>query len=214
LLAEFASVVDGVQAGVAIQRELKALNAKLKADRRMAFRIGINLGDIIEEKDRIYGDGVNIAARLESLAEPGGLCISRTAFDQIEDKLPLGYEYLGEQIVKNMPRPIQAYKVIFEPEKFTEKLVGQISKRMREHKQPEEIVTGLPQSKKSKAGGSDKKRFRKHLMIYAGVIVFFTIINLFTWRGIVWFHWPALIWGLLQWIVWIIFSAGRSRRKS
>jgi class 3 adenylate cyclase len=214
LLAEFASVVDGVQAGVAIQRELKALNANLKAGRRMAFRIGINLGDIIEEKDRIYGDGVNIAARLESLAEPGGLCISRTAFDQIEDKLPLDYEYLGEKIVKNMTRPIHAYRVIFEAETFTKKLVGKISKRIREHKQPEDVFTGLPQSKKSKARGSDKKRFRKHLLIYAGVIVFFAIINLFTWRGIVWFHWPVLIWGLMQWIVWIIFSAGGSRGNS
>ena len=130
LLAEFASVVDGVQAAVAIQKELKALNATLVASRKMEFRIGINLGDIIEEEGRIYGDGVNIAARLEALADPGGLCISRTAHDQIEDKLPLGYEYLGEKIVKNIPKPIHAYKVIIEPEKFTKKLVGQISKRI------------------------------------------------------------------------------------
>lgn len=68
----------------------------------MQFRIGINLGDIIEEGERIYGDGVNIAARLESLADPGGICISKTAFDHIETKLPLGYEYIGEQSVKNI----------------------------------------------------------------------------------------------------------------
>lgn len=158
LMAEFASVVDGVQAAVAIQKELKALNATLVASRKMEFRIGINLGDIIEEEGRIYGDGVNIAARLEALADPGGLCISRTAYDQIEDKLPLGYEYLGENIVKNIPKPIHAYKVIIEPEKFTKKLVGQISKRIKEDKQPEEIQTGLPQSKKETATVSDKKR--------------------------------------------------------
>jgi len=158
LLAEFASVVDGVQAAVAIQKELKALNATLVASRKMEFRIGINLGDIIEEEGRIYGDGVNIAARLEALADPGGLCISRTAYDQIEDKLPLGYEYLGENIVKNIPKPIRAYKVIIEPEKFTKKLVRQISKRKKEDKQPEEIQTGLPQSKKETATVSDKKR--------------------------------------------------------
>jgi len=158
LLAEFASVVDGVQAAVAIQRELKAMNAKLAAGRKMEFRIGINLGDIIEEEGRIYGDGVNIAARLEGLAEPGGICISRTAYDQIEDKLPLGYEYLGENIVKNIPKPIHAYKVIIEPEKFTKKLVRKISKRIREDKQPEEIQTDLPQSKKETAIVSDKKR--------------------------------------------------------
>ena len=121
LLAEFASVVDGVQAATAIQKELKARNAKLPKNRKMEFRIGINLGDIIVEGDRIYGDGVNIAARLEGLADPGGICISRTAYDQIEDKLPLAYEYLGEKTVKNIPRPIRAYRVLIEPEGFAKK---------------------------------------------------------------------------------------------
>jgi adenylate cyclase len=81
----------------------------------MLFRIGINVGDVIEEEGRIYGDGVNIAARLESLAEPGGICVSKAAFDQIETKLPLGYEYLGEQSVKNISKPVPAYKVLMEP---------------------------------------------------------------------------------------------------
>jgi len=115
ILAEFASVVDAVQCGVAVQNEVKARNADLSENRRMQFRIGINLGDVIEEQERIYGDGVNIAARLESLAEPGGICISKTAFDHIETKLPLGYEYLGEQTVKNIAKPIGAYKVLMEP---------------------------------------------------------------------------------------------------
>jgi Flp pilus assembly protein TadB len=82
----------------------------------MEFRIGINIGDVIQEGDRIYGDGVNIAARLEGLAEPGGICISRTAYDQIESKLPFGYEYLGEQTVKNINKPVYAYRVVLEPE--------------------------------------------------------------------------------------------------
>jgi class 3 adenylate cyclase len=115
LLAEFGSVVDAVQCGVAVQNELKARNAYLPENRRMQFRIGINLGDVIEEGDRIYGDGVNIAARLESLSDPGGICVSRTAFDHIETKLPLGYEYLGEQTVKNIARPVGAYRVVLEP---------------------------------------------------------------------------------------------------
>lgn len=118
LLAEFASVVDGVQAATAIQKELKVRNAGLPKHRRMEFRIGINLGDIIVEGERIYGDGVNIAARLEGLADPGGICISRTAYDQIEDKLPLAYEYIGERTVKNIPKPIRAYRVLIEPEGF------------------------------------------------------------------------------------------------
>jgi TolB-like protein len=115
VLAEFASVVDAVQCGVAVQNELQARNAELPENRRMQFRIGINLGDVIEEGDRIYGDGVNIAARLEALANPGGICISKTAFDHIETKLPLGYEYLGDQTVKNIAKPVGAYRVLMEP---------------------------------------------------------------------------------------------------
>jgi adenylate cyclase len=115
ILAEFASVVDAVQCSVAAQNEFKARNAELPENRRMEFRIGVNLGDVIEEENRIYGDGVNIAARLEALADPGGICISKTAFDHIESKLPLGYEYLGEQTVKNITKPVGAYKVLMEP---------------------------------------------------------------------------------------------------
>ena len=115
MLAEFASVVDAVQGAVAAQKEIQARNLELPETRRMQFRIGINLGDVIEEDGRIYGDGVNIAARLESLAEPGGICVSKTAFDHIETKLPLGYEYLGEQTVKNIAKPVPAYKVLMEP---------------------------------------------------------------------------------------------------
>jgi TolB-like protein/class 3 adenylate cyclase len=115
LLAEFTSVVDAVQCAVATQKELQACNAALPENRKMQFRIGVNLGDVIEEESRIYGDGVNIAARLESLSDPGGICISKTAFDQIETKLPLGYEFLGEQEVKNIAKPVGAYRVLMEP---------------------------------------------------------------------------------------------------
>ncbi|MHC4639217.1 MAG: adenylate/guanylate cyclase domain-containing protein [Planctomycetota bacterium] len=115
LLAEFASVVDAVQCAVSVQKEINTRNAELSEDRRMQFRIGINLGDVIQEEDRIYGDGVNIAARLEGLADPGGICISKTAFDHIESKLPYGYEYLGDQTVKNIPKPVGAYRVLLEP---------------------------------------------------------------------------------------------------
>jgi len=115
LLAEFASVVDAVQCAVAVQNELKARNTELPEHRRMEFRIGVNLGDVIEEGDRIYGDGVNIAARLESLADPGGICVSKTAFDYIETKLPLGYEFLGDQEVKNIAKPVGAYRVLMDP---------------------------------------------------------------------------------------------------
>jgi TolB-like protein/class 3 adenylate cyclase len=114
VLAEFASVVDAVECAVEIQKELKAKNEELAENRRMEFRIGINLGDVIEEGDRIYGDGVNVAARIESLAAGGGICISGTVFDQVEVKLGLEFEYLGEQSVKNIKKPVRVYRVEME----------------------------------------------------------------------------------------------------
>jgi adenylate cyclase len=116
ILAEFASVIDAVGSAVEIQDELRIRNAELPEDRKMEFRIGVNLGDVIHEEERIYGDGVNVAARVESLADPGGICVSGTVFDQIESKLPLGYEYLGEQSVKNIPKPVRIYKALMDPE--------------------------------------------------------------------------------------------------
>src|SRR3974377_1424832 len=114
VLAEFASVVDAVQCAVEIQQVLRAKNSLLPETRRMEFRIGINLGDVIEEADSIYGDGVNIAARLEGLAEPGGICISESAYQQIENKLPLRYDYLGEHDVKNIAKPVRVYSARIE----------------------------------------------------------------------------------------------------
>jgi adenylate cyclase len=128
ILAQFASVVDAVQCAVDIQKELKIKNEELSENRRMEFRIGINLGDVVQEAERIYGDGVNIAARLESLAEAGGICISRNVYEQIENKLTLGYEYLGEQSVKNIPKPIRAYNIIMDPQ-AAGKVIGE--KRIR-----------------------------------------------------------------------------------
>ncbi len=115
LLAEFVSVVDAVQCAVAVQKEINSRNDELPENRKMRFRIGVNLGDIIEEGKRIYGDGVNIAARLEALADPGGVCLSKTAFEHIESKLPFGYEYIGKKTVKNITKPVGAYRVLMEP---------------------------------------------------------------------------------------------------
>jgi adenylate cyclase len=120
VLAEFASVVDAVQCAVEIQQVLRARNALLPENRRMEFRIGINLGDVIEEGDSIYGDGVNIAARLEGLAASGGICISGSAYEQIENKLPLRYQYLGEHQVKNITKPVRVYQAQIEPEEPSE----------------------------------------------------------------------------------------------
>jgi TolB-like protein/class 3 adenylate cyclase len=122
VLAEFGSVVDAVQCAVEIQQVLRAKNAVVPENRRMEFRIGINLGDVIEEGDSIYGDGVNIAARLEGLAEAGGICISESAYQQIENKLPLRYDYLGEHEVKNIAKPVRVYCARIEADAAPSKL--------------------------------------------------------------------------------------------
>ena len=134
LLAEFGSVVDATECAVKIQQKLESKNAELPYNRRMEFRIGVNLGDVVEEADRIYGDGVNIAARIEGLAEPGGICISRTAYDHVKNKLKLGYEYLGEHSVKNIAEPVRVYRVLMEPEAAgkvigEKRFIGRISRR-------------------------------------------------------------------------------------
>jgi adenylate cyclase len=110
LLSEFASVVDAVQCAVEIQRDLAERNEELPQDRHMQFRIGVNLGDVVEVEDRIYGDGVNIAARLESICEGGGVCISGTAFEHVENKLKLEFEDLGKHEFKNITKPVRVYR--------------------------------------------------------------------------------------------------------
>ena len=117
ILAEFASVVDAVACAVAVQEEIKSQNSDVPKKRRMEFRIGINLGDVILDKDRIYGDGVNIAARLESLANAGEVWISGTAYDQVKSKIGVGFEYQGRKQVKNIPEPVRVYRLITDPGK-------------------------------------------------------------------------------------------------
>jgi adenylate cyclase len=131
VLAEFASVVDAVESAVEIQKDLAAKNAELPENRRMEFRIGINLGDVVEEGERIYGDGVNIAARIEGLAEGGAICVSRTAYGQVKNKLNLGYEYLGEHSVKNIAEPVRVYRVLMEPE-AAGKVIGELKPKTKQ----------------------------------------------------------------------------------
>ena len=111
VLAEFASVVEAVRCAVEIQEALKTSNDALPANTRMLFRVGVNLGDVVVKNDDLLGDGVNVAARLETLAEPGGICISSSVYDQITGKLDLGFQDIGEQALKNISRPIRVYRV-------------------------------------------------------------------------------------------------------
>jgi adenylate cyclase len=141
LMAEFSSIINAVKCAVEIQKEMRKRNAVLPENRRMLFRVGVNLGDIVEENDRIYGDGVNIAARLEGLAEAGGICISRTAFNHVKNKLELGYEYLGEHSVKNISEPVHVYRVLMEPESAG-KVIGE---KRKEPASSEEMTFPLPE---------------------------------------------------------------------
>jgi len=130
LLAEFASVVDAVQCAVEIQKILKERNEGLPEDKRLEFRIGVNIGDVIQDGGNLYGEGVNIAARIEGLASPGGVCISRNAYDHIKNKLKLGYVYIGEHTVKNIKDPVRVYQVLMNPEDVG-KRIGERKKRSK-----------------------------------------------------------------------------------
>jgi adenylate cyclase len=129
LLAEFASIVDAVECAVEIQKILKKKNEELIENKRLEFRIGVNIGDVIQDGDSLYGEGVNIAARIEGLAEPAGVCISRNAYDHVKNKLTLGFEYIGEHSVKNIRDPVRVYKVLMDPDDAG-KLLGDVPKKV------------------------------------------------------------------------------------
>ena len=115
VLAEFPSAVDAVACAAAVQQQLETRNADLPPERRMLFRIGIDLGDLLVDGDRIVGDGVNVAARIQALADPGGVLISGTVFEQVEGKVPLDFADQGERKVKNVPRPVRVFQVRIGP---------------------------------------------------------------------------------------------------
>jgi len=135
ILAEFNSIVDAVSCAVEIQEAIEEQNRDLPENRMMAFRIGVNLGDVVQDGHRIHGDGVNIAARIEGLADPGGVSISGTAFDSVRNKLGYGYQFSGEQKVKNIAQPVRVYKVLTRPEDAgkvigEKRFVGRMSRRV------------------------------------------------------------------------------------
>src|SRR5262244_2524912 len=115
-LAEFPSVVDGVRCAVEIQRGMAERNTAISASEQIEFRIGVNLGDVIAEGEDIFGDGVNIAARLEALAEPGGICVSRVVRDQVRDRLDYSFEDMGEHQVRNIARALRVYRIALDTE--------------------------------------------------------------------------------------------------
>ena len=187
VLAEFSSVVEALQCAVEIQRDLGERNAALPDSKRMEFRIGLNVGDVMVEGDDIYGEGVNVAARLEELAEPGGICISGTVYDQVHNKLTLGYDYLGERSVKNISEEVRVYRVDLG------RADGARENRSR-------AGSGRPAQGRASTGGSDSGRGLRRLYAKAatlGVIVVFLLV-VDWWRGEGWWvHWVALVAGFV-----------------
>ena len=171
MLAEFSSPVMAVQGAVEIQRRLSERNQKLEPDRQMWFRIGINLGDVIVERDDIFGDDVNIAARLQSMAEPGGVLISGTVFDQVKNKLSLGFESLGPQRLKNIDAEVPVYRAVMQGTPGV-------------HVAATETAKATPAAK--------KHRLMVSAMRTGAIITLLGAINLFSWDGELWFQWPTL----------------------
>jgi adenylate cyclase len=180
LLADFPSVVEAVQCAIEVQRELAGRNRSLPNARRMAFRIGINLGDVMLHGGDLFGEGVNVAARLEALAEPGGICISRTVYDQVRNKLTVGFDDLGKQPVKNISEPVQAFRV---------RLDGDATDNGRKPAIP-------PRPPSPDQAGSDHawrvRRLRHRAIRAAFLIALLCVINLVTSPGYLWFLWAAL----------------------
>jgi adenylate cyclase len=187
VIAEFASVVEAVQCAVETQQELSTYNGALPEARQMRFRIGIHLGDVMVEGDDIYGDGVNIAARLQELAEPGGVLISGPVFDQVHNKLSIGFDCLGQQQLKNVATPVTGYRVL--------QFVG-----VSPVHPSAADATGAPPSaavraQSAQAGLSRAWEWYRALPRSSAVLInvaaFLFLINVFSGMNHIWFHWAA-----------------------
>jgi adenylate cyclase len=190
VIAEFSSVVEAVQCAAEIQEELNA-DYHLPEAERMRFRIGINLGDVMVDGSDIYGDGVNIAARLQQLAEPGGILISGPVYEQVRNKLSIGFDYLGSQQVKNVAAPVTTYRVTMNG--ASRGTVGGKGAR------PAEAATfrapGLPDSRgktgRLQAAADWFANLPRSIAAPLVIAVFLFLINLFNGLDRIWFHWPV-----------------------
>ncbi|MEY9196891.1 adenylate cyclase [Sinorhizobium fredii] len=190
LIAEFPSVVEAVRSAVDVQSELAGLNAGLPSAARMFFRIGINLGDVIAEGNDIYGDGVNIAARLQASAPAGGVVISNTVYDQVRNKVAVGFDFLGQLEVKNIEGGVPSYAV----------RIGAGEDRAAPTADP--VFGRQPQPLQPAAAAPIRRHSRAYMvlaMVAAGVVA----INLLSWRGEFWAVWPLCGIGLTAALLWI-----------
>ncbi|MDM9620754.1 adenylate/guanylate cyclase domain-containing protein [Rhizobium sp. S96] len=178
LIAEFPSVVEAVRTAVDVQNELAGLNAARPADGRMLFRIGINLGDVIVEGDDIYGDGVNIAARLQGSAPAGGIVISNTVYDQVRNKVAVGFDFLGPLAVKNVADAVPSYAV-------------RIGEREDAPQQPrtDDVRPAMAPVAQARRPAIFS---HKPVAFFAVIAIALVVINILTWQGVFWAEWPLL----------------------
>jgi adenylate cyclase len=186
VIAEFSSVVEAVQCAVETQQELSGHNDELPEEQRMNFRIGINLGDVMLEGDDVYGDGVNIAARLQELAEPGGILISGPVYDQVHNKLSIGFERLGEQSLKNVAHPVTGYRVL------------QGGAPSRPQAPPPEAMRTPRAPPDSAASGFARvwgwyTGLPRASVVLIAITIFLFAINVFSGLHEIWFQWPAAV---------------------
>jgi class 3 adenylate cyclase len=189
LIAEFPSVVEAVRAAVDVQNELAGMNAARSADGRMLFRIGINLGDVIVDGDDIYGDGVNIAARLQASAAAGGIVISNTVYEQVRNKVTVGFEFLGPLMVKNVSDPVPSYAV-------------HIGENAGNAPPPQAAAHGA-EAVPAKSMQQPDRKARKMAGLFASAAAALVAINLLSWQGVFWAAWPLLGLAFLSALIWI-----------
>jgi adenylate cyclase len=192
VLAEFSSVVNAVDCAVRIQRDIAERNADVAVADRMQFRIGINLGDVMVDGDDLFGAGVNIAARLQALAESGGVLVSGSVFEQVRNKLSLGFDFLGVQEVKNISEAVPAYRV----------LLGGVDQAQAAATRP--APPPIPSVGDEPPASAWPRSFRRRAALGGFAIAICFVVNMATWGGYPWFLWPTL--GIsaglaLQWIL-------------
>ncbi|EPE95300.1 adenylate/guanylate cyclase domain-containing protein [Rhizobium grahamii] len=188
LIAEFPSVVEAVRAAIDVQNELVGMNAARPADGRMLYRIGINLGDVLAEGDDIYGDGVNIAARLQASAPAGGIVISNTVYDQVRNKVAVGFDFLGALTVKNVSEAVPSYAVRI----GVEPSAG-----------PAPAAGPSPAVAASEPVRLSDPRVRKMAGVFAVVAIALLVINLLSWQGVFWAAWPLLALAFVVAMGWV-----------
>jgi adenylate cyclase len=203
VIAEFPSVVEAVQCAVETQQEIFSQNGGLPESRRMRFRIGIHLGDVMVEGDDVYGDGVNIAARLQELAEPGGILISGPVYDQVHNKLSIGFDCLGQQSLKNVANPVTGYRVL------------QGGAETRPVASRPSVRRGPAVRSAHSAQGGLARAWEWYVglprlsAVMIALAIFMFLINVFSGLREVWFQWPATVFLLIA----FLRAASRSRRS-